>query len=89
MKVKRHIPAFVERDPEPDDLTEVSTLDDLLRVRWVKDWSDEPYFDHWERSDYSAQTQLLMAIHKDGTHWVTAYVTTDGDLSALPQWKYR
>lgn len=83
MKILQHIPDFFSGfEPEK---TEVNTLEELLQLPFVLRWSEGTEFDHWEQAEYFSGATLLMAIMKDGKHWVVAYVTK-GDLSPLPVW---
>jgi hypothetical protein len=83
IKVKQHIPAFCEGF-EPH-LAQVANLDELLSLPWVHDWETEDTFDHFEQSKY-ADCVLLMAIMRNGNHWVVAYLWTPETLD-LPQWR--
>lgn len=79
-KIRRHRPGFVEVD-EPATETTFETAEQLFAIPWVKQWSDDPEFDHFERHqtkmrlpDGAFPDQLLMAVMKSGKFWVVAYV---------------
>lgn len=81
MKVKQHIPSFVSGITPLR--TEVSSLEELLALPWVEQWTGEDGFDHWAQSPYGEHI-LLMAIMKD-KHWVVAYLDTSEPIN-LPIW---
>lgn len=84
MRVKRHTPGWVDREPMPEDGVTVANVEELLAIPYVKGWSMEPLFDHWKWSECHGETRLLIAHCKDGKYWVVAYVE-GGDLSSLPE----
>ena len=85
LHLKQHIPNFVSGS-EPV-CSSVDSWGSARKLKWLHAWEDE-HFHHWEEArDYPGDgTTLLMAITKDGKHWVAAYVT--GGPLPLPEWKH-
>lgn len=83
MKVKQHIPQFVD-GLEPKEAI-VSSQAEMLSLPWLKRWESDAIFDHWEKSEYGTGT-LLMGIYKNGEYWVAAYIDGPEKLD-LPTWK--
>lgn len=89
ISVKQHIPGFVS-GVDPVDTT-VESLQALFDLPFVQRWASDPNFSHWEiaqtRYTYvsGSDEDNLMAIMKDGSFWVVAYLPVDA-LPDLPLW---
>lgn len=82
--IKRHIPDFI--DHEPEDLFEASfnDIDELLEIEWVDRWTKSPSFLQFTVSRDDINYYLLMAEMVDGTFWVIGYLADD--VPELPAW---
>lgn len=83
--IKRHIPGFV--DHEPEDLIEIEfeTLQQLLDIEFVKRW-DTPRLERYTvgREPSSVVRTPLMAEMVDGGFWVLGFLKED--MPELPSW---
>jgi hypothetical protein len=88
--VRQYRPAFFEgfEDWEGD----VDTVQELCAIPFITRWATDPIFDHFEIShpyrDYPSYHNL-MAMLKNGEHWVVAQLHGDHDhpiFSAFPPW---
>jgi len=86
IQVRLHRPAFFSGSTR--EQTNVETLDQVLQLEWIKRWAEEPNFDHFAQSPLGDQT-LLMAMMRDGRHWVVAYLTIEAVPLNLPIWRPR
>lgn len=83
MKIKQHIPGFVDVDPQSG---EFSTLEELLAIPFVARWSKDHNF-----LRYSKSRELLMVelsptkSDPAGSHWVLGYLSDPTSVD-LPQW---
>jgi len=88
-KIRRHVPGYVEIDPDnPMEIT-VDHADEILTQQFLRLWTSLPNFLYWELIDYteekdnagnvSGKVFLLRAII-GSKGWVTAYITTHSDI---------
>lgn len=79
MRIKQRIPGFIE-GVEPQE-AEVESLDQLLGLPWIQRWTSDKTFEKlmW------APDGFLMAILKDKSFWVIAYMESND--FGLPVWK--
>lgn len=103
MKVRQHIPGFVENLPEEH---EVTNLEELLELMFVARWKEEPAFhrfsvtrNYWANATTSPgdgraeQMHILMVELEEGYKWWgIAYLSGDDSLEileSLPEWEPR
>lgn len=88
MKIRRHIPGFVDVDP-PEDI-EFRSIEELLAIEWLKndrenDFDGIPFWRH-SQSRYGDEWLLLSEWKGNGVHkwWVVGYLSDD---MGLPEFK--
>ena len=81
--VKQHIPGFVTGvDPAE---AQFDTLEDLLAVPFVRQWSDAR-LERFSIADDASYADLLMAEMKDGKFWVVGFIDKGAAPPQLPIW---
>jgi hypothetical protein len=89
-KVYRYFPAYVERMGAPPITADVTILEDIFEVPWVKAWTEHEIegrkFVGWRRGD--GRDDMLMALYgEDESSWhVVAFVEDSSLLTSLPIW---
>lgn len=73
--IVRHIPAFVEHDPQDRTRVDFDTLTQLLEIPFVKEWVKFPHFLRYSQSKYMENYLLVAEIAPSkespaGQHWV-------------------
>ena len=89
MKITQHVPNYISGcDPR---VTEFESLEELLEIEWVKQWSTHDMKDlpFWRYSESKGKYDIiLMAEWKEGdkhTWWVLGYLS---ESVGLPEWVY-
>ena len=77
--LRQHIPSFVEGF-EPK-VAELSTVEDLNSIDWVRQHREDPEFYRFSLSD-----RLLMAEFENGDRWWVVGILSE-PLPGLPDWK--
>ena len=80
-RITMRVPNWVERDDEPSDSVEFSTLEDLEGVEFVKRWIDTKDFYRLSVSD----GRFLMAELEEGRHWWVIGILRE-PVDFLPTW---
>lgn len=88
MKIKQHIPRFVDTGNAPEE-NGFNTTEELLGIPWVKKWTESDCFARFSVSypkpmpkkmqaafpNYQSRLlPLLMAEFKTGAYWVVGYL---------------
>jgi hypothetical protein len=66
------MPNFMDFEPEPP--VDFDTLDELRAVPFVKRWADDPQCAGLASGGPHGDEHLLMALMRDGSHWVIGYM---------------
>lgn len=86
IQVRRYRPAFFEGYPIEE--LEVGSLEELLEVDWVKNWTTSPGFHRFSVSRHY-QYHNLMAEFKEGKEWWVVAILEGEEPEAyvtLPEW---
>jgi len=82
-KITHHVPTFVDISGKPK-VVEFNTLEELLRVDFVKKWAGQDGFHQFSLDAINGN--LLMAELDDGDSWYVVGVLQDA-VPGLPTWK--
>lgn len=87
MKIKKHIPGFVEGGT-PIEKT-FTTETELLNMEFVKNWEQDKGFYRFSLNDYADNIKLLMAEFDNGRKWwvVGLIIFEPGEKLNLPEWE--
>ena len=86
--VRQYFPAFYSGFEEKE--SKFNSIEDLLKIDWIKKWSETPNFYRYSisRLDYREQfIYALMAEYEGGCHWfVIGYIDKYDLIKELPNW---
>ncbi len=76
-RIVQHIPPFVDGVPKKE--VEFDTLEELLEISWIKQWSQAEEFDKFSISNRDSLTLLMVEFtHKQEHQWyVLGYLLHD------------
>lgn len=80
-EIKRYRPSFCEGFPEESQ--EFESLEELLRIPWIKKWEESDGFFKWAKSCRPLQSSL-MALFDGGKKWWVAGFIKDAESLDLP-----
>jgi hypothetical protein len=82
-QIAQHIPSFIDLGKKPK-VSKFKTVEDLVKIPWVKSFSEDPKFYR-----YSIADESLMAEYKKGKEWwVVGNIKNPASVD-LPKWVSR
>jgi hypothetical protein len=81
VRVRRYRPAFFTGFP--DEEAYVDTLEQLLAISWISDWTQAEGFHRLSVSE----DRLMCELDEGRKWWVVAILECDGAAFGLPQWE--
>lgn len=83
IKIRRHVPNFVQVDDDFQWEYEVRSMDDLRALPWVKEWTDDPFFYRLSLSD----EHLMAETYQGAKWWVLGSLISGRESLNLPEWR--